>query len=365
MATIKLINEGSYGCIYRPGIGCNGKPQSNKYVTKIQNNKRAIQNESAISAKIRTIPGYTRFFAPILKECEVKMTKDTKEGLKQCQVFNKPNVTSDTRYVSTKIRYVGNMNLMKYLLSVMNKTPNKFLLKLKTNHLYLLNAVQKMLSKSIIHYDIKYNNVMFDPNLLVPIIIDFGLAFTNSKLNDPETNLETIFFVFDYYSWWPIDIVVCSFIIQEIGKMKAKTEYITQSQIDYILEVFIKGKKMDKINIVKNDVFKLRIINSDECIQKYANTYHSYFDRFVGQTWWSLYENLIQFSDTWDNYSFASTFLVIMDDAYNEHTNELETQVALNKEKYVNYTRILESIVYCSPDKRSKVKDCIKMIKKI
>jgi hypothetical protein len=33
---VKLISQGSYGCIFRPGFQCNGRPmKTNKYITKV------------------------------------------------------------------------------------------------------------------------------------------------------------------------------------------------------------------------------------------------------------------------------------------------------------------------------------------
>jgi hypothetical protein len=32
---MELLDQGTYGCIYKPGITCDAKPQSPKYTTKI------------------------------------------------------------------------------------------------------------------------------------------------------------------------------------------------------------------------------------------------------------------------------------------------------------------------------------------
>jgi serine/threonine protein kinase len=358
---IKLIAEGTYGCIYRPGTTCDGKPENAKYLTKIQKNKRAIENESKISGKIRNIPGYTRFFAPILKQCAVKITKDTVAGLKQCEVFKDDTVNEIAEYVSTKIRYVGNQDLMKYLLSELGT--KSFLPDVWKTHAYLLKAVQKMISHKIVHYDIKYNNIIFDPALLVPILIDFGLAFTVEQL-DSSADLEKIFFVFEYYSWWPIDVVVCSYIMQEIGITEAKTAKITSEQLEEIFDVFLNGTSDphddESIREVKNDVFKIRIVNSEERMRKFKETYDEYFSKFVGITWWYLYEDMIQYADTWDSYSLAATYLAILDEAASANPSEFQREIEKHSQKYISHMNLLDNIVYSSPDKRPSLKEQVK-----
>lgn len=360
---IKLVAEGTYGCIYHPGVTCDGTPENAKYITKIQKNKRAIQNEFNISGKIRTIPGYTRFFAPILKQCGVKITKDTVAGLKQCEVFKEDKADEITEYVSTKIRYVGNKDLMKYLLSML-KT-KRFLSEVWRTHTYLLKATQKMVASKIVHYDVKYNNIIYDNTLRVPIFIDFGLAFTTDKLLDPSADLDKIFFVFEYYSWWPIDIVICSYIVQEIGIKESKTANVSTNELEEIYEVFLRGTKDphdESVREVKNDVFKIRILNTEENARKFKEALSEYLSKFVGNPWWALYEDLVQYAKTWDSYSLAATYLVILDEAASSNPDEFQMEIEKNDGQYSRHMNLLENIVYSSPDKRPTLRDQLKQI---
>ena len=360
---LKLVAEGTYGCIYRPGLTCEGNPENAKYITKIQKNKRAIQNEFNISGKIRTIPGYTRFFAPILKQCGVKITKDTVAGLKQCEVFKDDKAEEIAEYVSTKIRYVGNQDLMKYMLGTL-KT-KRFLHEAWKTHTYLLKATQKMVSSKIVHYDIKYNNIIYDANLSVPIFIDFGLAFTMDRLLDTSADLEKIFFVFEYYSWWPIDIVACSYIVQEIGITEAKTAKVSTNQIEEIYEVFLKGIKDphdESVREVKNDVFKIQILNTEENTRKFKEACFEYFSKFVGNSWWDLYEDLIQHANTWDSYSLAATYLAILDEAASSNPDEFQMEIEKYDGQYSRHMHLLENVVYSSPDKRPSLREQLKRI---
>ena len=45
---IKILSQGSYGCIFRPGIGCDKTPLSNQYITKLQRKKKTSENETLL-----------------------------------------------------------------------------------------------------------------------------------------------------------------------------------------------------------------------------------------------------------------------------------------------------------------------------
>ena len=55
--------------------------------------------------------------------------------------------------------------------------------KVLQTHIYLLNALDKLNRKGIIHFDIKYDNIVYDQTLQAPIIIDFGLSIYKPNLS--------------------------------------------------------------------------------------------------------------------------------------------------------------------------------------
>ena len=52
MSKIEIIGQGSYGCVYKPSIQCDGTINSDKYISKIQLEEQATENEKAIGKKI-------------------------------------------------------------------------------------------------------------------------------------------------------------------------------------------------------------------------------------------------------------------------------------------------------------------------
>jgi len=361
---LKLINDGTYGCVFHPGLTCKGKTENLKYITKIQMNKRSIKNELRVSQKIKRIEGYARFFAPVLKHCSVKISKEHSDEMLKCGIFktkDKNEVLSKS-FISTKSRFIGDSDLSQYLLS--NVKPSRFLSELWRTHSYVLKGIDKLASNGIVHYDLKDNNILFDSKLNVPIIIDYGLSFLKSDLK-PE-NFESIFFTFADYSYWCIDIVVCSYIFREIGYNNSKTEKVGESELTEIYNVFLYGRDevSDKERHIANRAFSIHSWNSSEQLSAFKTNFANYFGKFIGKTWWSVYEELIQFVDTWDNYSAAVIYAIMLDDARAANESTYEALIDSNKESMSRYLNVLSRVIYAMPNERPKIDETLRYIPK-
>lgn len=360
---IKLINSGASGCIYSPNLTCNGKIGSTKYITKIQKNERSIVNELNISKKIRNISGYARFFSPVLKQCNVKIKKDRVDDLKKCEIFEKESDAKieSSSYISMKVRYVGNKDLRAYLFSNINS--QSFLPEFWRTHIYLLKGIQKLTEHKIVHYDLKYNNVIFDKDRNAPIIIDFGQSWAINELNTPE-QIFLAFFVFDQYDYWCIDILTCSYIFQNIGYTDSKTSLVTKEGIEHICNVFIYGRepkyesgeeKQMKKKII-NDVYLYHILQDPSKMSKFRNKFYEYATAFINkQTWWELYEDLIKYANTWDCYSMSVIYLNMLDDIFLSNSKLYETIISTSDTRLHAYINLMETIVYSPPNDRPNV----------
>ena len=67
----KNNKSGTYGCIFRPGLTCEGMvDDSPKEVTKVQRKEETSDNEIEIGKKLMNIKSYASYFAPIVESCE-------------------------------------------------------------------------------------------------------------------------------------------------------------------------------------------------------------------------------------------------------------------------------------------------------
>ena len=373
---LKLINSGAFGCIYRPNLTCNGNVGSSmKYLTKIQKSKRTIIHELRISEKVRKINGYARFFAPVLKHCPVRIAKDQVQNIKQCEVFkDESEKTIETSsYISMKTRYVGTHDLKAYLFSLVSspqsQSPTLFLRELWRTHIHLLKGIQKLFANKIVHYDLKYNNIIFDAEQKVPIIIDFGQSWATDELKT-EKEINAAFFVFDQYDYWCIDTLICNYIVQNVGIDKAKNTLVIDEEINHIYDVFVRGLNEKKENKIVNEAFLYNILQNPQKTTEYKNVFAEYVRQFINnQTWWELYEDLQKYANTWDSYSLAIIYLNLLNDIYladSEKNREVGTAnglynklLTVSETQLPKYIEILEQTVYNAPNNRPTIQQLI------
>lgn len=374
---VKLINQGAYGCIFYPGINCKGKLESSRFVTKIQKNDKTVKNEIYISKRIMQIRGYFRYYSPIIKTCPVKITKKLRSEMQQCNVV-KEKSGDDARVnldnldiVSNKVAYVGANNLRKHLLrkhvpryasygddpsNRQNKPQNnlpeaqRFVAELLRTQLYLNRGIEQLIKHKIVHYDIRYNNIMYSEKLETPVIIDFGLSISIADLS--PTTYHRKFYVFDIYPYWCMDIYICSYIFQTITYPIAESKTITRAEIDYIVDSFIYKEDPDHIGSIRvaNDVFNIGVIGNQ--IDAFIAKWKAFLSPFVGKPWFGLYKELIKSWPTWDNYSLCVVYLMTLDDLFANNLDLYKIMYANLKGPIEKYTEILTRVIYSPANER-------------
>ena len=88
----EFIGQGSYGCVYNPGINCIGKKNKRKTITKIQEINFYSKNELEMGFYVKkNIKNYRHYFAPVIKACIVKFQTVEKSSLdlQKCDIFEK------------------------------------------------------------------------------------------------------------------------------------------------------------------------------------------------------------------------------------------------------------------------------------
>jgi serine/threonine protein kinase len=297
----QLINQGSYGCIFKPGLKCNGKLENRQYITKIQK-KETSQNEIKISEKLRKITDYELFFSPIVSSCELQLSKVDKNEISNC----KPIKNSTENLVSSKVKYVGDKDLSDIII----KNPTK------TKPLYghLIETLTILEKNGIVHYDIKANNIIYNDKLKIPIMIDFGISFHK------PINKKNVFYNYSNdYNPWCIDIVICSFIEIYLTTENKQRE-IKKEQIELLIYNYQN----------ENPIFNY-LSKTDK--EEWEKNHKTYFYQFIDKTWQNLQDDLCKYYNSWDNYSLAVVFF--------EMLNNKSVQIPITKK-----------IILQSPDKR-------------
>ena len=232
-----MIDEGAYGCVFRPGIKCgDGAIDSSNYISKIQKKKERTMNEPVIGKRItEKIKHSSRYFAPALSVCDATMTKINKNELGKCKAIR--DKKREDEFVSIKIKYVGKDNLDDNMVKHQKKDRGSFLLHMMDTHQYLVEAIAELEKEKIVHHDIKSNNVMYSDSQNVPIIIDFGVSFQLKDLYKEDTLQDIFFTAYEKYPPWCFEITLIAAIIKVPGW---ETEKIDLGSMYDHLSVFIK-----------------------------------------------------------------------------------------------------------------------------
>ena len=292
-----VISEGGYGCVFHPKITCNGKQTSNtNYISKIQKDNFYSNNELYISSIIKTIPNYDNFFSVVLSSCKVSLSKISNNDISEC----KTTLSGIKTAVLFNLKYINNKNLHSIL------TSNKLLKNYLANDVYsakytifiiintfkmILGILNKLIQHQIIHFDIKPDNILYDIDRNIPIIIDFGISIHKVKL-DPSSYKKHFYVFYPEYYVWCLDIHYICYLLHVNSAP-------TEAEIKEICDTFINN----------NPVLKMF---SPDFIKQYRNLCVKSFVRWIGQDHITVIQTLLEHSDTWDQYSISVIYLNII-----------------------------------------------------
>jgi serine/threonine protein kinase len=331
---IELLNQGTYGCVYHPGLDCNEKPQDKKYVTKIHSaSEKTTMNEIAVSKKIReNIKDYELYFAPVLENCNVNLAEVEREDVEKCEFiesdikefqntnreFSGPMVRGDPFsgkpfskkdltgkplpkdppliYMSTKIKYIKGKSLYKHINKLSTKiSKDKLYSEISFLYKTLCLNIDKLTQIKVVHYDLKENNIIVSKKG-IPVVIDFGISIDMEKLD--RNNLKNAFYVYSTdYDPWCIEIVLINYIVHEqTPEMRTNT-----IQIMKIFDEVMAHNKFENEEYLKDALSEYRIHFKKQIADKYNGKKNK-----------ELLDYLLTTYDRWDIYAMTIMFIEML-----------------------------------------------------
>ena len=418
---IRLISQGTYGCVFRPGINCDGSPGEPDYITKMQTDEETVKNEISISKIIQTIPNFEENFAPILETCpiDIKTVNQWTDDIEDCKAFS-TDPSRTTTIETNKIKYVGTNTLWTYLMVELKENPRKFVELMLETHMTLLDSLQKLAQVGIVRNNLKENNIICRDEDGRPIIIDFGLSLEAAYLKLPSSLTETsriheYFFKYDpTYSIWAIDIALLNYMLDTLNN-EWLTSIVTKSHIDDLLlhsppgdrkivsqylskfinttwrTLLVQLRKDNDdewieliylkhgyqwrtepitethiINVINNYIRNLPVMNADVLsgefynpeLQAFKDKLITYFSKFYGQEWQVLFDELVQYSNSWDNYALSLIYLHLLEAVDLDD----DTDSTTNPNKIPMYQELLKATILCCPNERITAEETQKRI---
>ena len=105
----KLLSQGGFGCVYHPGIKCDGSKDKKNFVSKLQINNYASFNEIEIGKIIEKIPNYELFFLPIIEYCKINIAEIDNKLIEKCNTLH-----DNTNLVLMKMNYIKNIDFYDF-----------------------------------------------------------------------------------------------------------------------------------------------------------------------------------------------------------------------------------------------------------
>ena len=105
--------------------------------------------------------------------------------------------------------------------------------------MYLLNSIDMLNKKNIVHFDLKDENILINKKNKNPLIIDFGISLDMRSFN--YSKLDDYFYVFapEYYIW-SFEIHIICFLSKNVKDDQYK---LKKNDIERIANDFVENNK--------------------------------------------------------------------------------------------------------------------------
>ena len=191
----------------------------------------------------------------------------------------------------------------------------------------LLHSLELLIDKDVVHFDLKSENILYNKQGQLPIIIDFGLSFNTKYLNS-EDKIKKIFYIYEpKYYIWPIEVHLINYILYKANGA------LNEENIETVVSSYMDNGAM--FDIVSNN-FK----------DDYKNAAIKYFKQYIGMSNNTIIDLLSEYHNTWDNYALNILYLKLFG---------LVFPNGINKNKLlVSFSQLLLINVSFDPNKRLK-----------
>jgi serine/threonine protein kinase len=330
-----LVNQGAYGCLYYPGLRCNGNTMDDlRYATKLVVQDEVAANEVAVGNAIKNIVNYRVNFVPVIETCTVnlgKVRRNNPHVLDKCDVTNEvsTSTSSKPKFTLMKMPYIDSLYFYDYI-GRMGDNKKKIISCIFDTYQYLVESIERLTEHGIVHHDLKLQNILMNLKTDTPIIIDFGLSIIVAKAPKAEFwNLHFYKYSPDY-SVWPLETHVINYLQNETAAA------LTRADVETICEAFVNAN--DALSIFSKG-FRARYLKA--CID-----YHS---RWVGAERDAAFAGLVAGWRTWDNYSLSIAYLQIL--------GYISSNGFTDNHLIVTYVQLLLTNVHPDPARRTSVDD--------
>jgi len=331
----EMVNQGAYGCLYHPGMRCNGNSMDDlRYDTKLVVQDEVAANEVAVGNAVKNIVNYSVNFVPVIDTCVVnlgKVRRKNPNALTECDVVSSSH--KKTKFLLMKMPYIDSLYFYEYI-NGMRGNKKEIISCIFDTYNYLIESIERLVENGIVHYDLKLQNILMNLKTDTPIIIDFGLSINMGKKRAVTAEfLKMHFYKYspDYYVW-PLEAHVINYL-QNVAAVAAA---LTRDDVETICETYVNANAGLRIF---SKGFRTRYLKA--CIEQ--------CEQWIGMERDAACAGLIAGWHTWDNYSLSIAYLQIM--------GFISERGFVENKLIVQYVQLLLTNVHPNPDRRKPVGD--------
>jgi len=392
----EFLGEGSYGCVYYPGITCKGKKNKKNLITKIQEINFYSDNEKNNGKYIKAnIKNYNKYLSPVTKYCIVKFNTIERSNLNisKCNIlFDEYNSSANVNYEDiiynssatrdslplAKNSIVNEQYILMYSSYIKSYTLKdfysnysvEFVSSILTHSYKILYGISLLNSVGIIHNDLHIGNVLINLKNLNPVIIDFGLSFNINncyKLNKDYIDFQYIKrFVFDYRDdSYHINIEkrFISFIIFN-KSANFPSEIYDNNDSNNISKASINYFISDAINSINNNKEIVKFFTTDELID-FQTALEQFYYQFLDKSLYPKYNSVVKYLLDFV-YMYNDLHSLTIDLLYLVDLKEYKQNLILNNEEQVIlhfFIQLYKKALYPDPNMRLTISEVLDIYK--
>jgi len=318
MNQTKLQNDCIYYFLHNE---VNRKPKKKSQIHKIIVIDFFIRNELTNVKNIKNIKNYKSYYYVCENSSELKITNLEEDIM---HIRDGQEIKSDKtmllRFEDRELIYLKN-----YLKAL--SCSRKYIFTIIDFYKRLLKSIGLLVERQIVHNNINFESIVVDKNQL-PLISNFSLSLDMSR-EDFSQYIKHFIITYDpSYLEWPLEFHILSYLLT--NKLNSLSSY----NIEYIITEVTTNN-----NILKT--FGLSVVSS------YKLEAMEYFKKYVNQTYEYILTDILQYSDTWDNYALSIMFLRVL----------IGIHRSINKKNkfIIFFMKLLVSNIHLNPCKRLSV----------
>jgi hypothetical protein len=282
-----------------------------------------IQNELTNHKKLFNINNRKQHFYICENVSELNITEIQENDTKIKDFISTKDNTILFEFEKRDLIYLK--NYLKNILEEDNYT--KYVLTIIQFYKHILNSLQLLVDNHIFHNHINFDSIVID-KYDCPLLSNFSFSINYLHPNIDEHIKQFIIAYDPSYIEWPIELHILSYLLT--NKLNSLSSY----NIEYIIDDFVKNN---------------HILNSfgDTVVTSYKTEASIYFNKYVNQSYHFIITDILQFVNTWDNYSLSILYLRIL--------IGIHRSIGIKNKFIILFMKLLVGNIHLNPLKRLSI----------